>query len=83
MESNLTVTIFSEEYRDLVKTKCDFEILVGLLVEEMELSYTGDELRLSGINATKILSQFAPMDMELKRKELLAEQERGMAKEEL
>lgn len=69
-ESNLTVTIFSEEYRDLIKSKCNLDILLGLLIEDMELSYNGSELRLSGTNAAKIIEQFAPMAVKLRFDEL-------------
>lgn len=73
-ESNLTVTIFSDEYRDLIKSKCNYDILLGLLIEDMELNYSGSELRLSGTNAAKIIEQFAPMAVKLRFEEL---KERG------
>ena len=73
-ESNLTVTIFSDEYRDLIKTKCNYDILLGLLIEDMELNYSGSELRLSGTYAVKIVEQFAPMAVKLRFDEL---KERG------
>ena len=73
-ESNLTVTIFSEEYRDLVKSKCNLDILLGLLIDDMELNYSGSELRLSGTYAVKIIEQFAPMAVKLRFEEL---KERG------
>lgn len=69
-ESNLTVTIFSDEYRDLIKTKCNYDILLGLLIDDMELNYSGSELRLSGTNAAKIIEQFAPMAVKLRFDEL-------------
>ena len=74
IESNLTVTIFSDEYRDLVKSKCNLDILLGLLIDDMELNYSGSELRLSGTYAVKIIEQFAPMAVKLRFEEL---KERG------
>lgn len=73
-ESNLTVTIFSDEYRDLVKSKCNLDILLGLLIEDMELDYSGNGLRFSGSHATKIVEQFSPMAVKLRFEEL---KERG------
>lgn len=69
-ESNLTVTIFSEEYRDLIKTKCNFDILVGLLLSNTELGYN-DRLWVKGGSAGDFIEQFAPMAYELRLKELL------------
>ena len=69
MESNLTVTIFSEEYRDLVKAKCELDLLLGLLIEETELNYK-NELYLRG-TASKYLEQFAPMACKLRLDELM------------
>ena len=71
MESNLTITIFSEEYRDLIKSKCNYEILLGLLIDCAELDYR-DKLRLNGSQAADYIEQFAPMAYELKLKELLS-----------
>lgn len=71
-ESNLTVTIFSEEYRDLIKAKCNFDILVGLLLNNTELGYN-DRLWVKGGSAGDILQQFAPMAYELRMKELFEE----------
>ena len=73
-ESNLTVTIFSDEYRDLIKSKCNLDILLGLLIDDMELNYSGSELRLSGTHAVDIVEQFAPMAVKLRFEEL---KERG------
>ena len=69
-ESNLTVTIFSEEYRDLVRSKCNLELLVGLLLNSSELGYN-DRLWVKSGFAGDLLEQIVPMAYEMKLKELL------------
>ena len=69
MESNMTVTIFSEEYRDLIKTKCNYDILVGLLLAKTELGYDG-RIWAKGGFAGDVLEQFAPRSYNLRLKEL-------------
>lgn len=69
MESNMTVTIFNDEYRDLVKTKCNYDLLVGLLLSETDLNWD-QELRLRGSSA-KYIEQFEPMAYKFRLKELL------------
>lgn len=71
MESNMTVTIFSDEYRDLIKAKCSLELLIALLIDETDLDYKYD-LRING-SAAKYLRLFAPMAYNTRRDYLLAE----------
>lgn len=77
MESNLTITIFAEEYRDLVKTKCNYDLLVSLLLSESELDYK-DDLRVRGSSAA-FIEQLEPMVYGLRKKELLDEREKRLA----
>ena len=74
MESNLTVTIFSEEYRDLIRAKCNHEIMLGLLIECMEQDWRPGDVRLDGRLAAKVLEQFAPMAYKIKCDEITKEQ---------
>ena len=67
--SNMTVTIFSEEYRDLVKARCQLDMLVGLLIESSDLDYAG-RLHVNGMKAAEFIQQIAPMAYEMKQKEL-------------
>lgn len=69
MESNMTVTIFSEEYRDLIKTNAKYDLLMGLLMESTELDYR-DELRVYGGMAGEYLKQLEPMAYSLRLDEL-------------
>lgn len=72
MEANLTVTVFSDEYRDLVATKCSNELLIGLLIEAMELDFQ-DKPFISSRKVVEYLQQFAPMAFKIKEDELRKE----------
>lgn len=72
MESNMTVTIFSEEYRDLIKAKCSLDLLIELLIESTDLDYKEEDLRITG-SAAKYLEHFAPMAYKMRLDYLLAQ----------
>lgn len=75
MESNLTVTIFSEEYRALLADQVKFDLMLDLLIDEMYISGYDNSLSLSGGSALKIIKQFAPIATKLKYEELKKEKE--------
>lgn len=76
MESKLTVTIFSDEYRELIKAKCEYDLLIHLLISQMELDYDGEHMRfMSGRDAVNIIGQFSPVWFNERHQALLSKKE--------
>lgn len=71
--SNLTVTIFSEEYRDLLKTQCKYEMLLNMILGSSYLSSYDNDLSVSSSDVLKIVKEFAPMESKLRLEELKRE----------
>ena len=75
MNTETTITINIDEYRDLVKTHCEHEILLGLLLENTELDYRGNLAIRNGTHAMQIIEQFAPMACKVRFNDLKKEAE--------
>ena len=74
-ESNLTVTIFSDEYRALLRDQIRFDVMLDMLIDEMYLSSYDGSLSLSGSDALKIIKEFAPLETKMRFEELKEKQE--------
>ena len=66
------VTVAAAEYRSLVKTACEQEIALGLLIDAMYLDYS-DKPAIYTKDVLRIIQQFAPRAYEQKLHELKEE----------